>query len=274
MSHYVAFKSAAVGANLTVTERSFYALVTSLLTNEGVLGTGFIVEQTASPSGQVKVNDGFIAVNGNGFKYLAQQSDALTYELASINPNSNPSFSRRDLIIYHIDTTALVSTTGGGKIIVVQGTASASPVDPDLTAYENGTTKLAIPLARITLPPSTLNITSGMISQIGNTNNSNVEAIRPIAYLDNSKLQSGRFVEKTGDTLTGKIQFSGTNHAGIDLNNLTTTQRDALTPSLGDLIYNSTNQQAEVYTANGWVGTGITQTQKNALTNQILSNIS
>lgn len=60
-------------------------------------------------------------------------------------------------------------------------------------------------------------------------------------------------LEKSGGTLTGKIDFSGTTHAGIRLNNLTTAQRDALTAVLGDKIFNTTTDQEEVYTSAGWV---------------------
>lgn len=55
-----------------------------------------------------------------------------------------------------------------------------------------------------------------------------------------------------GDTFTGKIQFSGTNHAGVELINLTTAQRDALTPAAGDLIYNTTTSTVDRYNGSSW----------------------
>lgn len=61
------------------------------------------------------------------------------------------------------------------------------------------------------------------------------------------KLQLG------GGTLTGQLNFSGTNHAGIKLISLTTTQRDALTPANGMVIYNTTNARAEQYTSGAWL---------------------
>lgn len=60
-------------------------------------------------------------------------------------------------------------------------------------------------------------------------------------------------LEKSGGTMTGQINFSGTTHAGVKLNSLTTTQRDALTPAEGMIIYNSTTSQVEVYQGGAWV---------------------
>src|SRR5882757_5247316 len=42
-----------------------------------------------------------------------------------------------------------------------------------------------------------------------------------------------RYVNATGDTMAGALLFSGTTHAGLRVNSLTTTQRDALTPVNG-----------------------------------------
>jgi hypothetical protein len=51
----------------------------------------------------------------------------------------------------------------------------------------------------------------------------------------------------SGDTFTGLLQFSGTGHAGLKANSLTTTQRDALTPSDGIFFYNSTAKLLQAY---------------------------
>lgn len=61
-----------------------------------------------------------------------------------------------------------------------------------------------------------------------------------------------RYVYKAGDTMTGLLQFSGTAHAGIKLNNLTTGQRDALTPSAGMAIYNTTTGRYEFRDSAAW----------------------
>lgn len=67
------------------------------------------------------------------------------------------------------------------------------------------------------------------------------------------KLQLG------GGTLTGQLNFSGTNHAGIKLISLTTTQRDALTPANGMVIYNTTNARVEKYSGGAWIGDAVAQ---------------
>lgn len=47
-------------------------------------------------------------------------------------------------------------------------------------------------------------------------------------------------LDDTGGTMTGGLDFTGTTHAGLKVISLTTTQRDALTPANGNIIYNST----------------------------------
>jgi hypothetical protein len=41
-------------------------------------------------------------------------------------------------------------------------------------------------------------------------------------------------------TFQKKVSFSGTDTAGLNVKSLTTTQRDALTPVVGDKIINTT----------------------------------
>lgn len=56
---------------------------------------------------------------------------------------------------------------------------------------------------------------------------------------------------------------AATDHPGLRLNNLTTTQRDALTgsgaPKAGDAIFNTTTNRIEVYNGTNWTG-GIAKT--------------
>ncbi len=72
---------------------------------------------------------------------------------------------------------------------------------------------------------------------------------------------SGANVPLAGGTMTGQLNFSGTTHAGLKLLSLTTTQRDALTPANGMLIYNTTNARVEQYTGGAWVGVIASLTQ-------------
>ena len=59
-----------------------------------------------------------------------------------------------------------------------------------------------------------------------------------------------------GGTMTGQLNFSGTTHAGLKLLSLTTTQRDALTPENGMLIYNTTTATVQKYEAGAWAAVG------------------
>lgn len=59
-------------------------------------------------------------------------------------------------------------------------------------------------------------------------------------------------VKSTAKTFVGEVNFSGTTIAGLTLNSLTTTQRDALTASNGALIYNTTTSTFQKYNS-GWI---------------------
>jgi hypothetical protein len=59
-------------------------------------------------------------------------------------------------------------------------------------------------------------------------------------------------LDETGGTMSGKLQFSGTTHAGVQLISLTTTERNALTPVNGDIVYDETLGQNYQYIAGSW----------------------
>lgn len=65
-------------------------------------------------------------------------------------------------------------------------------------------------------------------------------------------LGAGQLTGAGGGTFSSKISFLGTDHTGLRLQNLTTTQRDATTPAEGDLIWNSSAQNVQVYRSGGW----------------------
>jgi hypothetical protein len=57
----------------------------------------------------------------------------------------------------------------------------------------------------------------------------------------------------TGGTLSGALNFSGTTHAGIRLNNLTTTERNAIgSPAAGMLLWNTTQARMNVHNGSAW----------------------
>lgn len=71
----------------------------------------------------------------------------------------------------------------------------------------------------------------------------------PFAISDVTGLQAALDAKLgiAGGTMTGQINFSGTDHAGIKLISLTTTQRNNLTADVGMVIYNTTTGHLEGY---------------------------
>ncbi|MDD4984689.1 MAG: hypothetical protein PHQ43_02695, partial [Dehalococcoidales bacterium] len=57
-------------------------------------------------------------------------------------------------------------------------------------------------------------------------------------------------------TLGDLLQFTGTGHAGIRLNNLTTAQRDAITAATGMAFFNTTVDKMQVYDGASWKNVG------------------
>src|SRR3989344_1589632 len=57
-------------------------------------------------------------------------------------------------------------------------------------------------------------------------------------------------------TASGLLSFSGTNHAGLKINNLTTAERDLLTPASGMTIFNTTVTKMQVYNGTSWKNVG------------------
>lgn len=71
------------------------------------------------------------------------------------------------------------------------------------------------------------------------------------ADLENAATAINTKMDKTGGTFTGSIDFSGASTT-VRLPNLTTVQRDALTPALGMKIYNTSLGTEQVYKAGSW----------------------
>lgn len=57
---------------------------------------------------------------------------------------------------------------------------------------------------------------------------------------------------KEGGTFTGGIKFSGTSNLGITVSNLTETERDALSPTNGTIIFNTTSGTFQSYSGGAW----------------------
>lgn len=71
------------------------------------------------------------------------------------------------------------------------------------------------------------------------------------------------------NTFTGLQQFSGTTHAGLRLNNLTTTQRDAIaSPQAGMIVWNSTTGRMSVHDGSSWTS-GMVRLSGDTMTGQL-----
>lgn len=88
------------------------------------------------------------------------------------------------------------------------------------------------------------------ITTINNTDQ--ISASRAVINSNFSNLNTDK-AEISGQAFTGQISFSGTTHAGLKVLSLTTTQRNALTPANGMIIYNSTDNKFQAYENGNWV---------------------
>src|SRR5437762_3380846 len=72
--------------------------------------------------------------------------------------------------------------------------------------------------------------------------------------------QGRQLISAGAATFGGLLQFTGTNHAGIQLNSLPSAQRDALAAAAGMLLLNSDENALNYYSldidsvASGWLG--------------------
>jgi microcystin-dependent protein len=132
------------------------------LWEEGVIGaSSFAVTALGTPAMSVNVAAGVCVVTGGDQafqgKYLCR-SESVTSGLAiAAAPGSG---TRYDIVIVEVRDTNAGGPSGDDAIVrVVEGTASASPVDPTLPAS-------SISLARITVASGTGSITNAMITNL------------------------------------------------------------------------------------------------------------
>lgn len=59
-------------------------------------------------------------------------------------------------------------------------------------------------------------------------------------------------LEISGGTMTGRLLWSNTDVISLQLQSLTTTERDLLSPANGDVIYNETDDKVQLYEGGAW----------------------
>lgn len=80
------------------------------------------------------------------------------------------------------------------------------------------------------------------------------------------------YLPLAGGVLTGLLSFSGTNHAGVRLNNLTTAQRNAIgSPAAGSIVWNTTDNRVQVHNGTGWTN-GFARIDGDTFTGNVGSN--
>jgi hypothetical protein len=72
------------------------------------------------------------------------------------------------------------------------------------------------------------------------------------------------YVSAAGDTMTGQLNFSGTDHAGVKLISLTTAQREALTGANGMMVYDTDLGEVFHHIGGAWSAVSAGSTQPNA----------
>jgi hypothetical protein len=101
------------------------------------------------------------------------------------------------------------------------------------------------------------NISSGTlnIARLADASITNAKLANSSITLNGSAISLGGSVTTAtlgANTFTALQQFTGTDHAGLQLNNLTTTQRDALTGSAGMVIWNTTAGRMQLHNGTSW----------------------
>lgn len=110
----------------------------------------------------------------------------------------------------------------------------------------SGTTHAGLRLNNLTTVQRNALVTVAAGMEIWNTTTGRVNIYDGTAWTDG-------FTRLAGDTMTGALAFSGTTHAGLRLNNLTTVQRDALgSPAAGMVIWNTSAARIQAYNGSAW----------------------
>lgn len=141
---------------------SFSGGVSAVHPAHGVTGpTNLKVTQASTPAMKVQVAAGLALITGT---LSAEQGPYSFYNDAAVEltiaaaDGSNP---RRDLIVAQVRDDDYGGSSNDARLVVVQGTPAASPVDPSLSGTANG-----LVLARVTVPAGATSITNANITDL------------------------------------------------------------------------------------------------------------
>lgn len=210
------------------------------------------IAQTASPSGSVEVQPGAAIVPAKTTPVYHGGFFAYVDAVATVAITATGAQGRWDLIILEVRDAEISGATNDARIVVVQGTAAASPVYPTVTGYES-----YIVLGGVKVPASTSVITNAMLDAtqglalkwqpwslprgvIARSTSSASQSAIGSTYTDITSLTSGAIVYPAG-RLT-KVTFAistlhnttgGLDYIGIDLDG-TTSDTAYETSAAGD----------------------------------------
>jgi hypothetical protein len=233
----------------------------TVLTAPSSTGTGNIVYAT-SPTFVTKLTTPEIQASAlTGNLLISNQSGTTAMTISGSGSTTNVAFSSA--------TASTIAHFAGGKIL------ASLPLDtyPSLTelSYVKGVTSAI--QTQLTATTNASNITSGAlalarIEQAGATNGQaiawNGTAWAPATIASGATLAA--------NTFTGLQQFSGTTHAGIRLNNLTTAERDAISsPAAGMAIWNTTDGRLQLHNGSNWTS-GMVRLSGDTMTGALVIN--
>lgn len=222
------------GSDVTVVEPNYYDVGGVRTLNGGGNGTATIQRVYLYKSGGVRV--------AYGQKVYTNIATALS----SINQDPfvpNPTIEQTAILIGYIvltkDCTDLTNTNKARLL-------TAARFDAGGSAAAGGTTSLQQAYLNSVLPQIVLNSTQGAFT-IG-------DAPTPIGTLvdirNNAGTTSFMKVDASG---THTTNFTGTGTTGaVRVHNLTTTQKNALTPAAGMIVWDTTLSQLQVYDGTSW----------------------
>jgi len=152
------------------------------LMTEGVWENGLTVTASSTPDGFVNIGTGHIVFSIGTGSSLVFYNDAVEKLAVTPNPNNDGSIVY-SLVYAQINVRYDLGGLPTATLAIAVGTVNTDPVLPDNST--NGV--FCVPLARIAKSYSATGIVvSSEIITTGNTNNTNVELIRPISRLNGS----------------------------------------------------------------------------------------
>lgn len=171
--------------------------------------------------------------------YLTSSNAALTYQ---------PLDSQLTALAGLADASGVLTNNGSGTLSYTATSTGGNAFGTDagkIAVYGNSGEFTATSALRLTAGPTVMGVWFGS-DRLAKESTTTVRTWT----LPN---QTGTIALRGANTFDALQQFTGTDHAGLRLNNLTTTQRDAIgTPAAGMVIWNTTAARIQAYNGSAW----------------------